>query len=404
MNPITMIYRAVIAKITPLFSKLRMWFSWTFISNKLNMAVRSTTAEVFKVRPRSEDDYYKLFGWKIAKKLVIAGSIALIVMCCAYMVAVMPAKNVKKGVKNYKYNSIVLKYMKSGKVGILGKSGYLAYVGDIVDGTVTGFGKLYSPEGTLVYSGEFANGEYNGKGKRYYADGSLKYDGTFVSNYFDGEGTFYRSDGTRLYSGSFVSDMKDGEGKLFDTAGNEIFHGEFSKDNIVYKQFLGKNSSELSEYYKGKSELYTYNDGFIKTMPGIEAVVSGASGEDTLEGKAGIDGIYILKDSFCFNDKSDIKDLSAVTKILGKPIYQGNTNLTAQEAIALTYAEGASLELRKSVELKKSDVLKDASMITGYTASLPVYIYVYESEDCTYTFYTQNNQNDFFMYLIKQKQ
>lgn len=404
MNPIMMIYRAVIAKITPLFSKLRMWFSWTFISNKLNMAVRSTTTEVFKVRPRDEDDYYRVFGWKVAKKLVIAGSIALIVICCAYIVAVMPARNVKKGVKNYKYNSIALKYIKSGKVGILGKSGYLAYVGDIVDGSVTGFGKLYSIEGTLVYSGEFLNGEYNGKGKRYYPDGSLKYDGNFVSNYFDGEGTFYRQDGTRLYSGSFISDMKDGEGKLFDTAGNEVFSGEFSRDNIVYKQLLGKSTSELSDYYKGKSELYTYSDGFVKTMKGIEAAVTGDSGEDTLEGQSEIDGIYILKDSFCYGEKSEIKDLAEVTRLIGKPIYQGNTNLTEEEAITLTYADKASMNMKKSVELKKSDVLKDASMVTGYKASLPVYIYVYDSEDCTYTFFTEDNKNNFFMYLIKQKQ
>ena len=401
MNPLLMAYRAVIAKVTPFFSKIRMWLSWSYIGNKLNMAIRSATTKIFRVRPKDKDDYYPIFGWMVAKRLVTAVAIALVCICCAYIVSVMPAKTLRTGIKNYKYNSIVLKYIKSGRVGILGKSGYLAYVGDVADGVVEGTGRLYSKEGTLIYTGEFQNNEYNGKGKRYYNNEALWYDGEFTDNMFNGHGVVYRPDGSKLYEGGFVSDKKDGDGKLYDSAGNVIFEGLFSRDELVYKQLLGKTSDELSAYYKGEGKLYTSNDRFIKTMPAIGAMCKGGNGQDTLEGKAIIDGVYIFDDHFISEKGEEIKETKALKDVLGDPVYQGNTDLLLEDAMAVSQSDEVSAYLKNSVKINKSDLLKDAASITGYEADLPVYIYVYHYADTSYTFYTEESKAGFFMYLVQ---
>ena len=401
MNPIIMVYRAVLSKIMPFFNRIRIWFSWTYLSNKLNMSIRTQTTKIFKVRAKDKDDYYTIFGWMVAKPLAIAVSIAVVVLCCAYIVAMIPAKSAQKGYKMYKYNSLALKYISSERVGILGKSGYVAYEGDVKDGVIEGSGKLFFKDGTLCYAGEFQKNAYNGKGKRYYRGGELWYDGDFKDNEFDGEGTLYRQDGSKLYSGNFVNSMKDGEGSLFDTAGNEIFHGGFSKDTIVYKQLLGKASDEINEYYKAKSDLYTTENLFMKPMEGINVLCRGRIGDNTLDGKSEVDGVYVLNNFFIDSSGNSVSETEKLKNKFKKLVYQGYTELMEDDALAVTMARFADEEIKDSIKLEKTSILEDAASITGYKAELPVYVHVFHDNGCSYTFYSQETGKGFFMYLIQ---
>ena len=84
------------------------------------------------------------------------------------------------------------------------------YVGEIVNGKITGKGSIYSNE-NLVYEGDFIDGKYNGQGTLY--ENNIKtYQGSFVNGKKSGEGILYYSSGYINYEGEFQNNEPEGFG------------------------------------------------------------------------------------------------------------------------------------------------------------------------------------------------
>lgn len=400
MNILGLLYKSLMAKLSPLKTRLFKWLNPAYLLAFVNRGVRQFFVRIFNIRPRDENDYYPVGAWLISKRLAIALLVIMTVLSLVYLRTVMPDFSHKSNLRAFRYDSVLLKYIKNSSVAILGKSGYLAYEGEVKNGICDGNGRLYDKDGNVVYAGEFARNMYNGRGKRYYPGGPVWYDGEFVDNVFNGKGRLNRPDATLEYNGDFLNGMKEGEGILYDASGNPVFSGVFVHDEILYKQLLSKTTEELNEVYLGKLSMTLYDGGFLSAMRPIDAICTGESGDDTLEGKAVINGVYVLKDQILVSGNS-VGNARSLLETFGGLSYQGNTDLTVTDAFAASISDHASEALKRSIEIDSNDVLKDASTITGFSAALPVYVYVYSHEDCTYTFFTEREGGDFFMYLIQ---
>ena len=118
----------------------------------------------------------------------------------------------------------------------------LQYDGDWVDGTRHGTGKLYDENGVLQYEGEFANGAANGKGTHYMQTQSnfmrryRYYVGDFVEGEMSGTGRIYDEEGDLIYEGDVQGGKSHGYGREY-FARTRVARGE-DKDGGV--KFLGK--------------------------------------------------------------------------------------------------------------------------------------------------------------------
>ena len=196
-NLFTVLISTIKSRFSAITSKLKLWTSWNFIRSRIITKIRQFFAKLFDVKPKDKDDYYTVFRWMISKKLAYSAVIILGVVSIWYIVSVKStfANLGDSGpIRTYKYNSMQLRMAKD-KVKILGKSGYLAYEGDVDKGYVTGNGTLYGLEGNLVYQGQFEKNKYEGVGKYYYENGNLCYEGDFHDNLFEGVGRQYRESG-----------------------------------------------------------------------------------------------------------------------------------------------------------------------------------------------------------------
>jgi len=84
------------------------------------------------------------------------------------------------------------------------------YVGDFVDGAMTGKGKK-TYYGGDYYEGSFLNGLRNGMGVETYYGQSCNYDGDWIKDNKEGKGVETYKNGDR-YEGLFEKSMKNGEG------------------------------------------------------------------------------------------------------------------------------------------------------------------------------------------------
>ena len=193
------------AKITPFVTKVKMWTSWNFIRTRGISKIRDFFTALLDVRPRHKRDYYSVFGWLVSKRLAMAVLVVIGVLSIYYLYSIHSTLTSARaeGIKTYDYDSVMLRFADE-KVRIRGKSGYLAYEGDVKGGAVTGYGTLYNPAGTVVYQGNFDMNMYQGNGTRYYDSGILMYSGNFQENLFDGNGKLYRENGSLAYEGEFA--------------------------------------------------------------------------------------------------------------------------------------------------------------------------------------------------------
>ena len=143
------------AKITPLVTKFRHLTSTNFLRARLIAKIREFFIRLLDVRPKHKKDYYEVFGWLVSKKLAYAILVIVGVLSMIYLVSIrstyLPQRQTD-GIKTYDYNDVMLRFAK-GTVRIRGKSGYLAYQGEVKKGGVNGFGNLYGVDGTLLYQG-----------------------------------------------------------------------------------------------------------------------------------------------------------------------------------------------------------------------------------------------------------
>ena len=298
-NLIQVLLASIKAKITPLVTKFRQITSENFIRTRVIAKIREFFVLLFDVRPKNKKDYYEVFGWLISKKLAYAIVVVIGVLSMIYLVSIrsmyLPQKQ-EDGIKTYDYDDVMLRFAK-GKVRIKGKSGYLAYEGDVEKGSVTGSGNLYGVDGTLLYQGEFAQNEYEGSGTQYYPDGTMHYKGAFSGNLYEGTGKLYRENGTLSYDGEFARGMKEGTGKLYAAGDKPVYEGSFSKDQLVYSALLGKSTAEVAQAYTGSRVIYRNDSDFTVLMPDIQALYIGVTDEANLEEQVMVDSVYVLKDS-----------------------------------------------------------------------------------------------------------
>ncbi len=283
MNLLRVLISTIRTKFAAIFSKIRLWTSWNFISTRIITRIRMFFTNILSVRPKNRKDYYTIFGWMISRKLVYAILIIVGVVSIWYIASVNKTfSDVDRGqVRTYNYDSISLRFT-DGKVRILGKGGYLAYEGNVTKGYCTGEGTLYDPKGALVYEGHFEKNKFEENGTEYYPTGNVRYTGEFHDNLYDGTGKLYRENGSIIYDGAFGRGKKNGDGMLCGENGSIVYQGQFANDEIVYASFVGKSASEVGEMYKGKRRIWQGDNLYCVLMRDIGAMYSGSQNEDPL--------------------------------------------------------------------------------------------------------------------------
>ena len=386
----------------------KLWLSWNYIQARVIAKIRDFFFRILDVRPKDKNDYYTVFGWMISKRLAYAVLIIVGVLSLWYISAtskVFANFGANGGVRTYKYNSVLLRMAKN-TVRIKGKSGYLAYVGEVAKGYCAGEGNLYSPSGVLLYSGGFQKNQYEGDGNQYYNDGQLEYMGSFHENLYEGEGKLYREDGTEEYEGEFWRGMKEGTGKLYDAGGNQIYEGKFSSDNIVYSEMLGKSAEEIRAMYMGKQVLYEAGDGVAGgttvLMSDIGALYASESDEGAADNEAKASTVYVLSNKFQ-SGTTVADDLSDLKQLFGEPYYEGNSIITLPEAVAVNVLNSTRTVLNGKVSMETTENYSDDIVVNSLDDQYAVYIYSFRRGDLIYSFVCRGKGGNFEFYGITKE-
>lgn len=401
MNLYILVKQVIWKKIGPMITNIRKFFSPTYIKSKLKVHIRETLTKLFDFKPKDKHDYYTIGRWMLAKKLAFSIVVALLLVNAFVLSQVLPAGSEgASGYKTYAYNSYGLKFYE-GNVHILNEDNNVAYTGTVKDGQVEGQGLLYDAIGTLVYEGAFSNNQYNGVGTLY-EEGMLLYVGDFVNNVYQGSGILYRVNGSKLYEGEFLDGKKDGAGELYDTSGKVVYTGNFSNDNLKYEEIVGKTTAEVSEVYTGDKTIYTYDDEFSVYMEDIDALYVGASEESIEDNGWPVTGVYVLYNSFSYG-KETYTSVSDIEKALGTPQYEGNTTIESMEAIAMKILEdNGNTLLSENLAVEMSVIYEDSIEMTSYDNGYYIYIHQFYVDDFIYTFYCNQPDGSFAMYLIEE--
>lgn len=405
-NLIQVLLASIKAKITPLVTKFRQLTSANFIRAKLIAKIRDFFVRLFDVRPKHKKDYYEVFGWLVSKRLAYAIVVVIGVLSMIYLVSIrsiyLPQKQAAGAIKTYNYDDMMLRFAK-GKVRILGKSGYLAYEGEVEKGGVNGYGNLYAVDQTLLYQGNFLNNKYEGSGTQYYADGTMHYKGNFSENLYEGTGKLYRENGSLAYDGEFARGMKEGIGKLYGDGDKPVYEGSFSRDQLVYSALLGKSTAEVAEAYHGERIIYQNDNEFTVLMPDINALYIGVTDEENLEDKIMVEGVYVLKNSIMLGN-AECKTIADLRKVLGDAVYEGNSNVTLSEAVAINYLNKQKNTLNGFVELDTTDEFTDVITVNQIPDDYPVYLYSFHRNGLLYTFVCGDKNDTFAFYSIMSEE
>ena len=404
-NLIQVLLASIKAKITPLVTKFRQLTSASFLRARLIAKIREFFLKVFDVRPKHKKDYYEVFGWLVSKKLAYAILIVIGVLSMIYLVSIrsmyLPQKQTD-GIKTYDYDDMMLRFAK-GTVRIRGKSGYIAYQGDVEKGCVNGYGNLYGVDGTLLYQGNFVNNEYEGSGTQYYPDGTMHYKGNFSGNLYEGTGKLYRENGTLVYDGEFARGMKEGTGKLYGAGDKPIYEGSFSQDLLVYSALLGKSTAEVAQNYKGERIIYQDDIQFSVLMPDINALYVGVTDEENLEDTVMVDSIYVLKNTITFG-KNECSTIADLRNVFGTEVYDGNSIVTLPEAVAINYLNKQKQTLNGSVEMDTTEEFTNVFTVDGVQEDYPVYLYSFRKDGLLYTFVCGDRNGTFAFYSIMSEE
>lgn len=390
--------------IVSVWTKVRYWLTPSFWQSKVLTGLRNFLQKLFDVKPHDKNDYFTVRNWMISRRLGFAVVIVVGLISLYFLITVAGSLGLGKaasdGVRVYRYTSIPLRFAE-GNVKIKARSGYIAYEGNVKDGYAEGYGNLYSKDSNLIYSGEFGHGRYNGTGTLFYADGQTQYEGEFADNCFQGTGILYRLNGSKEYEGDFLNGCKEGQGSLFDSGDNIIFTGAFHCDGLVYNQFLGKKTSEIGSLYTGDSRVYSNDADTLVYMKDIQAMYQIDQRETSVEDEPVVSRIYVL-DSELVYGQTAISSLDDLTKAMGEPEFQGNTYITLPEAVAVELINQQEEPLEIDAQLETSALYDEVQTVESYQSMLEIYLYVYQTEDLIYTFFCENRDTPFFMYMVEQ--
>ncbi len=403
MNLLRILLQAAKAKITPIITKVRLYTKPSFLLTRATELVKTFFTKTLNVKPRHKDDYYTIGNWLVSRKLAFAVVLVIGVLSVAFLInswsGLFPGRGTD-GIKTYKYNSILLKFAK-GTVRIKGKSGYLAYEGDVSKGSCNGQGTLMTPEGIVVYQGNFTKSMYENMGTQFYKDGTMEYQGTFHENLHSGTGKLYRENGSLEYEGEFALDMKEGEGILYDMGHNAVFTGQFSLDDIKYSDFIGKKASEVAGSYNGDRTIYQSDGERTRFMSDINAMTLEYFDEESIDTEASVEAVYVLKNSFP-TASGRITTFNEISKVLGQPIYVGTSYASLPEILCVNKLNSATdkMVINGPADIDMTSVFTEYNEVTSYDLSYEVYLHTYHKDGLLYTFVTDPGVNTFSFYFI----
>lgn len=397
------LFSSIRAKFTSLWTKVRLWTSPIYWQSQIFTRVRQFFSRLFDVRPRHKSDYYGVFNWLVSKRLAFALVVVIGVLCGVYLYITLP-KGFFTGtgatVRTYRYNAIPLKFY-SGSVRILAADGHLAYEGQVKDAHCVGQGTLYNKEGAKVYEGAFADDMYNGEGTLYYPEGMVQYQGNFLNNLFQGQGSYYRPSGAVEYEGAYESGYRNGQGTLYNAAANSIFTGTFQMGEILYSQFLDKSTSEVSQMYTGKTQVYSSSNEYAVSMDEIGAVYAANDGSNTLDGEWTVGSVYVLSDQLPIEGET-LTTINQLTAHFGQPDYYGVSWVDLSEAVAINLLAQEDPLVLGEVSITTSSEFDGVYTVSNYDQDFQVYIYTYIQDGLLYTFYTTGSASErFVMYSIQ---
>ena len=397
---LNILIQTIKSRMTGLVTKFKLYTNWNFIKTKIVAKIRDFFASLLRVKPRNKDDYYTIGNWMLSKRLLYALVIIVGVVSIWYISSETSLfkKFSADGVTTYKYNSVRLRTAK-GHVRITGKSGYLAYDGNVEKGYVTGSGTLFSKEGNVVYTGNFDRNKYEGQGVLNFESGAQKYKGSFHENLFEGNGILYREDGTAEYDGEFAQGKKNGTGVLYDTGENVIYSGTFAADQIVFSELLGKSVQEVSDAYKGHRTLYTTTTESVAVMDAVGALYHAEADAEALDDEEKVDSVYVLSNSFPYGNES-MDSLDELEEIFGAPVYEGNSNVILPEAIAINKMNESETILSGRVDMDIDQTFSDVAEVKSFDRDYVVYIYSFQRGDVLYNFVTPGADRNFEFYYI----
>lgn len=389
-------------KIMAFVNLIRRWTSPTYLQSTFVAKIRAFFSKNFTIKPRDKKDYFTIFIWLVSKRLVFMICIVAGVYGIYYLTAVNPLIKLNPdGIRTYSYSSIPLRYT-TGEVNIKAKSGYIAYTGHVQKGRVIGEGTLFDRDGCVIYDGEFDNNMYNGEGMLYYDNESLRYVGEFADNIFNGKGRLFRKNGSCEYEGEFINGEKHGVGTLFGNNNKMIYNGNFAYDQVMYTDFVGKSTQEVSGMYAGNTNIYSDENDFVVSMSDIDAVYMGDSSITSLDSSMKVDGIYVLKNYFCFQGKK-YTSISELKNILDDIEYEGNSNILLAEAVCINEICNTRESLFENVELSTEAVYDDVFKVNDFGSDESIYLYSFSSEGLQYTFFCADKYGRFDFYLIEKE-
>ncbi len=401
-NLFSVLISSIKSRFASIMSKIKLWTSWNFIKSQVIIRIRQFFVKLFDVRPKDQKDYYHILGWLVSKKLAYSVVIILGVLSIWYIFSVRSSFlgfGSKDHIRTYKYNAVQLRMAKD-KVRILGKSGYLAYEGDVAKGYVTGEGTLFAPLGYTVYRGAFQKNKFEGKGQAFYPNGTMAYEGDFHDNLYDGTGKQYRENGSLLYEGEFTRGMKNGFGHLCAENGKVVFDGQFSYDDIVYSAFVGKTTAEAAEMYSGSMRIWNYDDEYCVLMNDINAVYFGDPDPDSLEDDVKLAGVYVMADSLSIG-QIRVNTIGALEEIYGEPLYEGNSDALLSEAVIINILNETRPMFNGRVSMDETFLYNDVTQVTSFDDEYVLYLTSFKCGDLVYTFYSEDRNGRFAFYSIR---
>ena len=390
-------------RILPFFTRMRLSMSPSYLWARVTELIRNFLQKILDVKPRNKDDYYPVARWLVSKRLAYAITIIIGVLCIIYIsssrAALFPGRG-EANIKTYKYNNILLKFAK-GKVRIKGKSGYLAYEGDVANSACEGNGTLMNRNGVVVYEGAFSASKYEGSGKQYFENGVLHYTGNFHENLYDGEGTLYRSSGSKEYEGNFARNLKEGEGTLYSPSGDAVYAGSFSHDEVLYASMIGKTAAEMAECYTGSRKLYAEGNERVRLLEDISAMTEEILDDNSIDEEAKVQAVYVLSDRIALGDY-ECKTYGELSEALGEPTYVGDSYATLPELLAVNRLNDASEVnvLNGPAEITENDRYTEYIQVDDYQDDYLVYLHSYQKDGLVYNFVSAEGDGGFDFYYI----
>jgi hypothetical protein len=372
---------------------------------KLKARIKKFIMSHLDFKPKDAKDYYGVGNLLVSRNLVKFIVMIVGVIGIYYFMFVSPINifnPTQGGVRVFNYTDIILRFVNTN-VKIKDANKDIAYEGYVSKGMANGSGILYYAGGEekKLYEGEFKDNKYNGTGTQYYKSGLVAYSGGFLDNVRSGTGTSYRENGSREYSGEFVNGKPDGVDEYYSTSNNLVYTGTFSQGNLLYEDLLDKTAKEISSVYTGRSNVFYTTDDYLVTLNDINAMYYGNVSSNPLEDSITASRIYVAS-SECYVKGVKCDSISRLSEddVLGKPVYEGNSYITVQE-LAMSEVFNLGLDGLLVLDYGSVDdvyfVVKDETVLTQL-----IYMYAFESEGISYTFYCTDRGDDFFMYEMQK--